>query len=115
MAQMTDDEYFIGASIDNLLEKDDEFKKNDPFNKGWDVIKNLNNLDQNFKRRIGRSLGKAIDPNDAYLDSANAVQSGQDGSKSKAINPGTAVRNGYGLFDVITPPYNLYELSLIHI
>ena len=106
-----EEEYYIGASIDNLADKDDEFKKNDPFNKNWDFIKNLNNLDQNFKRRVARSIGKAIDPNTAYLDSANAVQSGADNTKSKAINPGTAVRNGYGLFDVITPPYNLYELA----
>ena len=106
-----EEEYYIGASIDNLSDKDDEFKKNDPFNKNWDFIKNLNNLDQNFKRRVARSIGKAIDPNTAYLDSANAVQSGTDNTKSKAINPGTAVRNGYGLFDVITPPYNLYELA----
>ena len=106
-----EEEYYIGASIDNLADKDDEFKKNDPFNKNWDFIKNLNNLDQNFKRRVARTIGKAIDPNTAYLDSANAVQSGTDNTKSKAINPGTAVRNGYGLFDVITPPYNLYELA----
>ena len=106
-----EEEYYIGASIDNLADKDDEFKKNDPFNKNWDFIKNLNNLDQNFKRRVARTIGKAIDPNTAYLDSANAVQSGTDNTKSKAINPGAAVRNGYGLFDVITPPYNLYELA----
>jgi PBSX family phage portal protein len=112
MVPMIDEEeYYLGASIDNLKDKDDEFKKNDPFNKNWDFIKNLNNLDQNFKRRTSRNIGKAVDPNSAYLDSANAVQSGTDNTKSKAINPGTAVRNGYGLFDVITPPYNLYELA----
>jgi PBSX family phage portal protein len=112
MVPMIDEEeYYLGASIDNLADKEDEFKKNDPFNKNWDFIKNLNNLDQNFKRRVARTIGKAVDPNTAYLDSANAVQSGTDNTKSKAINPGTAVRNGYGLFDVITPPYNLYELA----
>ncbi len=112
MVPMIDEEeYYLGASIDNLADKEDEFKKNDPFNKNWDFIKNLNNLDQNFKRRTARTLGKAVDPTSAYLDSANAVQSGTDNTKSKAINPGTAVRNGYGLFDVITPPYNLYELA----
>jgi PBSX family phage portal protein len=112
MVPMTnEEEYYIGASIDNLLEKDNEFKKNDPFNKNWDAIKSLNNLDANFKRRVGRLIGKAVDPSTAYLDSASAVQSGLDNTKSKAINPGAAVRNGYGLFDVITPPYNLYELA----
>ena len=74
MVPMIDEEeYYIGASIDNLADKDDEFKKNDPFNKNWDFIKNLNNLDQNFKRRVARSIGKAIDPNTAYLDSAKAA------------------------------------------
>ena len=40
-----EEEYYLGASIDNLVDKDDEFKKNDPFNKNWDFIKNLNNLE----------------------------------------------------------------------
>jgi PBSX family phage portal protein len=48
---------------------------------------------------------------DEYMDSALAVQSGTGNAQSKAINPGTIFRNAYGLFDVITPPYNLQELA----
>jgi PBSX family phage portal protein len=46
-----------------------------------------------------------------YSDSALAGKSGIDDAKSKEINPGEVFRNGYGLFDVITPPWNLYELA----
>jgi PBSX family phage portal protein len=65
-------------------------------------------------------LAKAYEndvPNDvdvnyiAYTDSALAVNTGLDGARSKEINSGTVFRNGYGLFDVITPPWNLYELA----
>ena len=66
---------------------------------------------KNFRRKTARNVTKAINAaTNAYLDSANATPSGVDAS-SKAINPGTVYRNGYGLFDVITPPYNMYELA----
>jgi PBSX family phage portal protein len=86
-----------------------QFKLMDPFNKSWDDVKNLNGLDVNFKRRAAR-ISK-MEVTDGYMDSALAVQSGKEDAKSKAINPGTVFRNAYGLFDVITPPYDLYELS----
>jgi PBSX family phage portal protein len=47
----------------------------------------------------------------AYLAGASARASGLDGAQTKQINPGTVYNNGYGLFDVITPPWNLYELA----
>ena len=40
-----------------------------------------------------------------------AVSAGIGGAKSKELNPGKVFKNGYGLFDVITPPWNLYELA----
>ena len=104
------EDYIVGASISDAVEKADEFKKNDPFNKSWDELKGLVNLDQNFKRRTARNLNK-VDTTQNYLNSANSSPSGIDNAKSKAINPGAVIRNGYGLFDVITPPYNLYELA----
>ena len=76
----------------------------------WEELKEYSGLDQNFRRRIVRQISKAVSPTAAYLDSANAVPSGADAG-SKALNPGTVYRNGYGLFDVITPPYNMYELA----
>jgi PBSX family phage portal protein len=103
-------EWTIGARIDELEKEDDSFKKRDPFGKSWDDIKSLSGLDPNFKRRTQRMISKA-EPSRAYLDSARAGQNGTDGARSKEINPGSVYHNGYGMFDVITPPWNLYELA----
>jgi len=102
---------YISASLNTQEEKENPFKDQDPFNKSWDILKDYSGLDQNFRRRTARNIGKALDINNpAYLDSANATPAGVDAG-SKAINPGTVYRNGYGIYDVITPPYNLYELA----
>jgi PBSX family phage portal protein len=102
---------YISASLNTQEEKDNPFKEQDPFNKTWDVLKDYSGLDQNFRRRTARNIGKAADvSSQGYVDSANATPTGVDAG-SKQINPGTVYRNGYGLFDVITPPYNLYELA----
>jgi len=111
---------YISASLNTQDEKPNVFKEQDPFNKSWETLKEFSGLDQNFRRRTTRNIGKAeytsgqissVNVNsEAYLDSANATPTGVDAS-SKQINPGTVYRNGYGLFDVITPPYNLYELA----
>ncbi len=100
----------IPVRIDELEEQVDQWKSADPFNKSWDEIKSYDGLDLNFKRRVSRSLSKTEVTN-AYMDSALAVQSGREDAQSKAINPGVVYRNAYGLFDVITPPYNLQELA----
>jgi PBSX family phage portal protein len=110
--KMTDDDNFeyIRASLNTQEQQENEFKANDPFNKNWEELKEYTGLDQNFRRRVARQVSKAVTPTAAYLDSANATPSGVDAG-SKALNPGTVYRNGYGLFDVITPPYNMYELA----
>ena len=100
---------FIRVKTDTLLPEDDTFAKQDPFNKTWDELKTLNGLDANFKRRTSRVTKTDASP--SYIDNAKAVNTGLDGAKSKEINPGLIYRNGYGLFDVITPPWNLYELA----
>ena len=100
---------FIRVKTDTLLPEDDTFSKQDPFNKTWDELKTLNGLDANFKRRTSRVTKTDASP--AYIDNAKAINTGLDGAKSKEINPGLIYRNGYGLFDVITPPWNLYELA----
>ena len=102
-------EYIVGADIDNPKEQENLFKSHDPFNKSWDELKVLSGLDKNFKRRSER-LSKA-EASQQYLDSALANKAGLDGAKSKEINPGHVYHNGYGMFDVITPPWNLYELA----
>ena len=99
----------IPVKWDNEIEIENPFKDSDPFKKNWDEIKDYNGLDINFKRRTARNLSK-VQATNQYMDSALAVQSGT-GASSKAINPGMVYRNAYGLFDVITPPYDLYELA----
>lgn len=121
---MSDQTWTVGASIDDLAEVSDTFKNQDPFNKSWDDIKGLSGLDVNFKRRATRMSKNmaygyetrtdnsvANNPSGQYMDSALAVASGIEDAKSKEINPGQVFRNGYGMFDVITPPWNLYELA----
>ncbi|NBP55388.1 phage portal protein [bacterium] len=106
-------DYYLTARIDNPVDALEMFKASDPFNQSWTELKSYNGLDNNFRRRTTRLVEKADrnNPTQGYLDSARAEQSGIDGAKSKEINPGTVYRNGYGLFDVITPPWNVYELA----
>jgi len=109
MVAMSDD--FVRVALNTQDEEENVFAKQDPFNKSWDDLKDLTGLNQNFRRKTARNVTKAINyATSQYLDSANAIPSGADVG-SKAINPGTVYRNGYGLFDVITPPYNMYELA----
>lgn len=110
-------EYILDLKTDSF-EPVDEFAHADPFNKSWDELKELAGLNTNFKRRTTR-MEKAYQipkNNDGstvqtYSDAAGMRPVGRDGTQSKQINPGEVYRNGYGLFDVITPPYNLYELA----
>jgi len=114
------EQWTVGARIDEIRDNIDEFKKQDPFNKSWDDVKSFSGLDANFKRRTSRVAknytytndgSPGVEPAQSYMTSALAVASGLDGAKSKEINPGEVFRNGYGMFDVITPPWNLYELA----
>ncbi len=117
----------IQASLHTQQEEVSPFLNSDPFAKSWDDLKDLAGIDVNFKRRTSRNVSKyvspssstngydprypAVNPTPQYLEAANSVPTGKDGTYSKQINPGTVYRNGYGLFDVITPPYNMYELA----
>jgi hypothetical protein len=85
------------------------FADSDIFAKSWDELKGLTGLDVNFKRRATR-MSKALG-DDAYMAEAESYNTGTKDSRSKAINPGIVFRNAYGIFDVITPPYNMYELA----
>ncbi len=116
---MSDELYIRDIGLPEFGSQEDVFKAQDPFNKNWDELKNLNGLEKNFKRRSERmakayetQIPKDLDVNNPlYLDSAYSVSRGIDGARSKEINPGSVYRNGYGMFDVITPPWNLYELA----
>ena len=97
------------ARLDEAKLSVNEFAGMDLFSKSWDEVKNYSGMTTNFKRkstRMSKSLG-----DDAYLESAGAIQMGINGARSNAINPGVVFRNAYALFDVITPPYNPYELA----
>jgi PBSX family phage portal protein len=116
---MPEDYYIRDLGLPESEIAQDDFKAQDPFNKAWNDLKGLTGLEKNFKRRTDR-MSKAYDvqvpknldtSNPVYLDSALAINSGVGGATSKEINPGTVYRNGYGMFDVITPPWNLYELA----
>ena len=117
---MEQNEYYIGASLNTQEEAINQFKEQDPFNKNWEALKSYEGLEKNFKRRTERLIkvqydyatANNADPaSESYLTSASSRSTGIDGSESKQINPGSVYRNGYGLFDVITPPYNMYELA----
>jgi PBSX family phage portal protein len=99
----------ILLKTDDLLPEDDTFKRQDPFNKPWEELKKFSGISNNFKRKTNR-IAK-VEATDQYLGNALAVNVGRDGARSKEINPGVVYHNGYGLFDVITPPWNLYELA----
>jgi PBSX family phage portal protein len=113
------EQYIRDVSLAELELENNAFKDQDPFSKTWDSLKNLAGLDKNFKRRSDRiskadisAIGNNVDTTrDSYQNSALTVSRGIDGAASKEINPGVVYRNGYGLFDVITPPWNLYELA----
>jgi len=113
----------INISYSDEVEEDRTFQEKDVFNKSWEELKDLNGINLNFKRRTTRSENK-IDkryydiPKDQegrvsgkYAEDAGVRSRGAGGTESKQLNPGEVFRNGYGLFDVITPPYNLYELA----
>jgi PBSX family phage portal protein len=117
---MEQNEYYIGASLNTQDEPVNQFKTQDPFAKNWDELKVYDGIEKNFKRRTDRlqkvqydyaTSNNANPSSEQYLTSASARPAGVDGSESKQINPGSVYRNGYGLFDVITPPYNMYELA----
>jgi PBSX family phage portal protein len=115
-----EDNVYVGASLNTQEEAINQFKEQDPFSKNWESLKSYEGLEKNFKRRTERLLKAQYDyatannanpASEQYLTAASARSSGIDGSESKQINPGSVYRNGYGLFDVITPPYNMYELA----
>ena len=99
----------IPLNMDDGRIDEDPYVNSDPFKKTWDEIKNFNGLDLNFKRRAQR-MSKA-EVSDAYMEDSGAIDSGIGGAKSKRINPGVVYRNAYGIFDVITPPYDVYQLA----
>ena len=121
---MTEIPFIDARMADEIIEE--QWSHSDPFTKSWDDIKGYSGLENNFKRRQQRAekatnseLEKNNVPRDragnvspTYLRDSKATNYNEELTvASKQINPGLAYRNGYGIFDVITPPYNMYELS----
>ena len=113
----------IVIKYSNEYNEENEFINQDPFNKSWEDLRELSGINLNFRRRTTRAENKMeksisnIPTNQmgqvvgTYAETAGVRSTGLDGVKTKQINPGEVYRNGYGVFDVITPPYNLYELA----
>jgi len=108
---MNEEEQYLSAKLNTQESEENIFKAQDPFNKTWNDLKDFSGTNLNFKRKASRMASKVDTVSSGYLNSANANSSGVDGTGTKGTNPGTVYRNGYGLFDVITPPYNMYELA----
>lgn len=119
---MSDQQILVDAKMaEQIIEN--EFANSDPFNKTWEDLSSLSGLNKNFRRRTQRMEKANTTINNVprqadgqisqrYLVDSGAIdQNKQHNASSRAINPGQVYRNGYGVFDLITPPYNLYELS----
>jgi PBSX family phage portal protein len=94
MQEINDVSLSKGTINDDIFSQKDEFKS-----ASEDLIK-LSGLSNNFKRSVKRKLEKS--ENNALVG---------DQAKSKQIIPD---KYGYGLFDVVEPPYNLYSLAKIY-
>jgi PBSX family phage portal protein len=123
-SQMTEVPFIDARMADEIIEE--QWSTQDPFTKSWDEIKTYSGLENNFKRRQQRAekaaqsefeknnvpRDRAGNVSPTYLRDSKATNYNEELTvASKQINPGLAYRNGYGIFDVITPPYNMYELS----
>lgn len=121
---MTEVPFIDARMADEIIEE--QWSTQDPFTKSWDEIKTYSGLENNFKRRQQRAekaaqsefeknnvpRDRAGNVSPTYLRDSKATNYNEELTvASKQINPGLAYRNGYGIFDVITPPYNMYELS----
>lgn len=86
------------ARMDAPIEKSKT--KVDVFSTDADLVKSFNGLDANFKRRVTQKINK--------------VMTGTGGAKSKQLLPEATYTTGYGIFDVVIPPYNLDELAYFY-
>lgn len=95
---MDQNEVEFRARIDQPVEKNNT--KIDSFSTDAEIVKSYSGLDANFKRRVTQRMNKAM--------------TGVDGAKSKQLLPEATYTTGYGIFDVVIPPYNLDELAFFY-
>ncbi len=83
-------------------------KYQDEFTLSSEELLKYKGINQNFKRNTKRKLEKAgnVGPNQTYTSPVNGI--GGDDAESKQL---IFLQYGYGLFDVVEPPYNLISLG----
>jgi len=92
--------------------------RNDPFAKSLDDVRELDGLNPSFKRRVTRRMNKMMASGPGMAGDGKPLATGDENAKSKARTDKYAT--GYGVFDVVEPPYNfdylakLYEISPAH-
>lgn len=126
MQQEQEDNIIHSVSLDNPANSDFISVKSDEFAKLDSDILSLGGLSQNFKRNAKRKLEKAAS---SLITTTNSTERTTqydkygrpiipDGSQftgDKAATKQTILlRSGYGLFDVVEPPYDLYSLAKIY-
>jgi len=94
-------------SLDRLMSQ--EYVETDEFKKSTEEILKYKGINPNFKRNIKRKLEKAITPGAQFTAPNNGI--GGDDAESKQL---IALQFGYGLFDVIEPPYNPVTLAKVY-
>lgn len=100
----------IEVVVDNLHEYGGTpiATEHDNFNNDVEYVRKLGGLSPAFKRKLSRGIKKA-----AVSDSAITAR-GQDTAHSKQIDPHWEFVNGYSIFEVVMPPYNMEYLAQIY-
>jgi len=106
-----DNEGFVISGRDVGLDKltSPQYIETDEFKKSTEDILKYKGINPNFKRNIKRKLEKAITPGAKYTAPNNGI--GGDDAESKQL---IFLQYGYGLFDVIEPPYNPVSLAKVY-
>jgi len=86
-----------------------QYVETDEFKKSTEEILKYKGINPNFKRNIKRKLEKAITPGAQFTAPNNGI--GGDDAESKQL---IFLQYGYGLFDVIEPPYNPVTLAKVY-
>lgn len=106
-----DNEGFVISGRDVGLDRivSPQYVETDEFKKSTEEILKYKGINPNFKRNIKRKLEKAITPGANYTAPINGI--GGDDAESKQL---IFLQYGYGLFDVIEPPYNPVTLAKVY-
>lgn len=99
-SEMQENNIVTNIRIDKVGESDTIFSNTDEFAKGLDSYSKISGLSHNFRRQMKRKFEKA-DNNELSGDQSASTQIIPD-------------KYGYGLFDVVEPPYNMVSLAKIY-